>query len=105
MVNLDGTGLQFDGLAVARQIIGSLALDLDRGILRRDLLDQAREPRQQGSDRLGRGSDLTGLDDPALGIVGVALLPPAYREAVALAAVHHKRNRLGGLAECDRQAT
>ena len=53
MVNLDRARLQFDGLAVARQIIGALALDLDRGILRRDLLDQAGEARQQGPDRLG----------------------------------------------------
>src|SRR4051812_48463488 len=105
MVNLDQTGLQFDGLPVAREIIGSLALDLYRGKLRGDLLDEAREPRQQGSNRLGRGSDRAGLDDPALGIVGVAFLAPAYREAVALAAVHHKRNGLGGLAERDRQAT
>ena len=45
-----------------------------------------------------------GGDDPALGVVGVALLAPADREAVALAAVHHERNGLGRLAERDRQA-
>src|SRR6185369_10784607 len=80
------------------------ALDLDRGILRRDLLDQAGELRQQRPDRVGRRPDLAGLDHPALGIVGIALLAPGYREAVALAAVHHEGNRLGGLAERDRQA-
>src|SRR6185369_62467 len=80
------------------------ALDLDRGILRRDLLDPAGELRQQRPDRVGRRPDLAGLDHPALGIVGIALLAPGHREAVALAAVHHEGNRLGGLAERDRQA-
>ena len=53
MVNFDRTRLQVDGLAVARQVIGALALDLDGGVLRRDLLDQAGELRQQGPDFLG----------------------------------------------------
>src|SRR4051812_49846993 len=60
--------------------------------------------RQQGSDRVGRRPELARLGYPALGIVGVALLAPGDREAVALAAVHHEGNRLGGLAERDRQA-
>src|SRR6185295_19048200 len=34
----------------------------------------------------------------------VALLAPGDREAVALAAVHHEGNRLGGFAERNRQA-
>ncbi len=52
-MNLDRARLQLDGLAVARQIVGALALDLDRGILRRRLLDQAGKARQQGQNRLG----------------------------------------------------
>src|SRR3954470_10570284 len=103
-MNLDRPGLQFDGFAVPRQVIGAFALDLDRGILRRDLLDQAGELRQQRPDRVGRRPERARLGYPALGIVGVALLAPGDREAVALAAVHHKGNRLGGLAERDRQA-
>src|SRR6185436_18385257 len=47
---------------------------------------------------------LAGLGRPPLGIVGVALLAPGDREAVALAAVHHEGNRLGGFAERNRQA-
>src|SRR4029079_13496355 len=47
--NLDRPGLQFDGFAGPRQIIGAFALDLDRGILRRDLLDQAGEVRRAGA--------------------------------------------------------
>src|SRR6202022_3347892 len=104
MVNFDRPRLQFDGLAVPRQIIGALALDLDGGILRRRLLDQAGELRQQVPDRIGRRPGIAGLGDPALGIVGVAFLAPAHRKAIALAAVHHERNRLGGLAQGDRQA-
>src|SRR5665213_1572449 len=104
MMNLDRTGLQLDGLAVARQIVGPLALDLDRGILRRGLLDQPGEAGQQFANRLSGGPQLAGSDDPALGIVGVPLLAPGDRKAIALAAVHHEGDRLGGFAEGDRQA-
>src|SRR5258708_15384506 len=104
MMNSDWPRLQLDALAVARQIIGALALDLDRGISRRDLLDQAGEPRQQATDRLSGGPAVAGLDNPALGIVGIAFLAPGDRKAIALAAVHHERNGLGGLAQGDRQA-
>ena len=76
MVNLDRPRLQFDGFAVARQIIGALALDLDRGILRRGLLDQAGKARQQVPDRLGGGPESLVLTDPALGVVGIAFLAP-----------------------------
>src|SRR6202048_4455101 len=103
MVNLDRAGLQVDGFAVASEIIGALALDLDGGVLRRGLLDQAGESRQQFPYSLRRRSEVAGLDGAALGIVGVALLAPGDREAIALATVHHERNRLGGFAERDRQ--
>ena len=39
MVNLDRPGFQFHGLALARQIIGALAMDLDGRILRRGLFE------------------------------------------------------------------
>jgi hypothetical protein len=55
MVDLDRPRFQRDALAVARQIIGPLALDLDGGVLRGDLLDQADEPRQQVQDRIWAG--------------------------------------------------
>ena len=104
MVNLDRAGRQFDGLPVARQVIGTLALDLDGGVLRRDLLDQAGEPRQQLGNRFRGGPFITRFDDPAFGIVGIAFLAPGDRKAVALAAVHHERNRLGGFAQRNRQS-
>ena len=50
MVNLDRAGSQLDSLAVARQIVGALALDLDRGVSWRDLFDQPGEARQQLAD-------------------------------------------------------
>ena len=74
MVNLDWAGCEFDGLAVARQIIGALALNLDRRILRRDLLDQAGKAGQQRRNRLGGRPQLTGLDRAALGVVGIPFL-------------------------------
>src|ERR1019366_5295741 len=103
MVNFNRPRLQFDDFAVARQIVGTFALDLDGGVLRRDLLDHAGELRQQVANRPGGGPDIAGSGDPALGIVGIAFLAPAYRKAITLAAVHHERNRLGGLAHGDRK--
>src|ERR1700732_4437634 len=104
-MNLDRPWLQFDGLAVPRQVVGPLALDLDRGILRRGLLDEPGEPRQQRRNRLRRGLDLAGPGDTALGVVGIAFLAPGDRKAIALAAIHHERNGLGGFSERDRQST
>src|SRR6266481_1803468 len=91
--------------AVARQIIGALSLNLDGGVLWRNLLDHPGEARQQLSNRLRRWPDVARMDDAAFGVVGVALLAPANHEAIALAAIHHIGNRLGGLAERYRQAT
>src|SRR2546429_4326508 len=103
MVNLDRAWSQLDSLAVARQIVGALALYLDRRILRRDLLDQAGEAGQQRRNRLRRRPELAGLDHAPLGVVGIPLLAPGNREAIALAAVHHEGDGLGGFAERDRQ--
>src|SRR5438874_9364097 len=91
-MNLDRARLQFHRLAVARQIIGPLALDLDGGVLRRGLLDDADELRQQVLDGLDTGPDFAGFDNPALGIVGVAFLAPGDREAIALAAVQDRKS-------------
>src|SRR6516164_3805370 len=102
-MNLDRAGSQLDDLPVPRQVIGALALDLDGGIARRGLFDQAGELRQQTANRLRRRPDITDSDDPSLGVVGVALLAPTHHETVALASVHHKRDGLSSLAERDRQ--
>ena len=93
-----------DGLALARQIVGALAVDLDRREARRHLLDRAGEARQQRRDR-GRGrAGFARVRHAAFGIVGVALLAPAHGEDVDLAPVHHERHGLGRFAERDRQA-
>ena len=102
-MNLDLAGLQGDGFAVAGEVIGAFALNLDGRELRRGLQDRSGELRQQRLDRLGGRPGVGGLGRTALDVVGVAFLAPAHREAVALATVHHERHRLGGFAECDRQ--
>src|SRR5205085_12063338 len=57
------------------------------------------------ADRIRGWPGLVGSNDLAFGIVGIALLAPAHREAVALAPVHHERDCLGRLSERERQAT
>src|SRR5271155_5017355 len=103
-MNLDRARLQLDGLALPSQVIGPLALHLNSGILRWNLLDQAGELRQKGHDRFRRGPEVTGSDHTAFGVVGVALFAPGHGEAIALAAIHYERDRLGGLADRDRQS-
>src|ERR1700733_5614847 len=104
MVNLDRARPQLDDFAIPRQIIGALALDLDRRILWRGLLDHAGKSREQLPNRCRGGPAVAGLGNATLGIVGIPFLAPADRKAIALAAVHHERNGLGGFAERDRQA-
>ena len=102
-VDVDRARLELHHLAVAGEVIGALAVDLDGREARRHLRDGAGEARQQRADRLGRRPQLARRRDAPFGVVGVALLAPAHREAVALAAVHDERDGLGRLAERDRQ--
>src|SRR5262249_44175918 len=84
-MDLDRPGLELDHLAVAREVVGALALDLHRGEARRHLLDPAGEARQEGGDRR-RVRTLTAHGaDAAFGVVGIALLAPAHEEAIDLA--------------------
>ena len=53
-VDLDRAGLELDRLAVAGEIVGALAVDLDGGKARRHLRDGAGEGRQQRADGLAR---------------------------------------------------
>src|SRR5947207_14777809 len=103
MVDLDRPRLQRDALAVARQIIGALALDLDGGVLRRDLLDQAGEPRQQVQDPVRGGPDIAGLGEPALGVVCFSFLASSDRKSIAVPAVYFERSRLGILTQAHWQ--
>ena len=102
-VDLDRARLQFHHLAVAGEIVGALALDLDGGEARRHLLhlpDEARQQRLDGGRVRGSGRSAHHL---ALGVVGVGLLAPRDREDVGFAAVHDERDGLGRLAQRDRQ--
>ena len=103
-VDFDRPGLQVDRLAIPGDVVGPLAGDLDGGELRRHLLDGADvvAAAARGSRRRPAARRSCCVD-AAFGIVGVALLAPAHGEAVALAPVHHERNRLGRFAERDRQ--
>ena len=102
-VNGDGPRLQFDKLALAREIIGALAGDLDRRILRWRLQNIPDKPGQQRGDRAGFGSRVALADDLAVGVVGVGLGAPAHGEEIGLLAILHEGHGLGGLAEGDRQ--
>ena len=66
-VDLDRARRKFDHLAVAGEIVGALAVDLDGGIARRHLLDRAGEARQQrrGSPRRSGGSSLVSTTRPS----------------------------------------
>src|SRR5262245_3134909 len=104
-VNLDRAGLQLDHLAVAGEIIGALAIDLDGREARWNLRDGAGELRKDRADVVGRGPRSAGGINAPLGVVGVALLAPAHGELIDLASIHHKRNGLGRLPERDREQT
>ena len=86
LVDPDLARRQLDRLAAPGDVVGALALHLDRRVLRRDLLDHADELRQRRADLLVRRPQLAGGGDRTRGIVGVALLAEAQRELVGLAA-------------------
>ena len=100
----DPARLQLDRLAGPRQVVGALAVDLERREGRRHLLDLADEGRQGAADRRvasGRTS-LVAVTSPSASSVARAS-PEAQREAVVLAAVHDEGHGLGRLAQRDRQ--
>ena len=93
-----------EGLALARQVVGALAVDLDRRIDRRRLLDDADEARQRRSD-LGRATgraSLAAITLPSASSVSVSS-PQCTGEAIGLGPVLDDRHGLGRLAERDRQ--
>ena len=49
-MNLDRARFELDDLAVAREIVGALAVDLDGRVARRHLRDRAGEARQERAD-------------------------------------------------------
>ena len=103
LVDADLARRELDRLAAPGNVVGALALHLDRRILRRDLLDQADELRQRRADLVVGRPLLAGGGDRAGGVVGVARLAEAQRELVGLARVHDVGHGLGRLAHGDRQ--
>ena len=103
-VDRDDAWLELEILAVAGDVIGALAFDFDGGNPRRHLLDRPDKARQQRRYRPRCGAGIARRHDPPLGVVGIALLAPAHREAIDLAAIDHERHRFGGIAKRDRQA-
>src|SRR5690606_21886283 len=82
--DLDLAGGNLDRLALAGEIVGALAGDLDRRELRRRLHDDAGIFRHRGADLGLARTGGRGLRRRALEIVGGALLAPGDGEAVDL---------------------
>src|SRR3546814_7176896 len=64
----DAARLHLDRLALPRQVIGALAIDLDRRIGRRHLLDRPSEARQHRLDFRERRPHIARRNNLALGI-------------------------------------
>ena len=90
-------------LLVAGEVVGAGAIDLERGVARRDLLDLTDEIRQPRLDFGAGWSQIASRDHLSIGVVGVGLGPEADREPVLLAAFDREGDGLGRLAECDRK--
>src|ERR1700741_3991645 len=100
--DLDQARAEFHHFAIARQVVGALAFDLDRRIARRHLLDAAGKGREERHNRIGRASLIAPGHNAAFGVISIPFLTPANREAIELAAVHHERDGFGCFAKCDR---
>ena len=88
--------------ALARQIVGALAGDLDRRIRRRRLLDNARSAAAPRISLGGAALSLAPTALPSASSVSVSS-PHLHRETIGLGAFLHDRHGLGRFAECDRQ--
>src|SRR5690606_22258633 len=93
----------FDYFALTGQIVGAFTGDLDRGKLRRDLLDDAGIFTEDRLDGVGGGALVGTLRDFAFKVVRRALLAPGHWGFIDLAAIHDVGHGLGGVAERDRQ--
>ena len=85
-VDLDRARLELDRLAVARQIVGALAVDLDGREAGGTCMISPVKLRQQRLDRLARRAQRRWCATTcAFGVVGVGLGAPAHGEAVGFA--------------------
>ena len=100
-------GCELDGLAFAHQLVGPLAVDLDRADRRRDLVDVAA---QRGDRRLRSAASVTcvgrnRLQDFAFGVVGGRGLAQPNRRRVRLVGRGQQPEDLGGALDADHQHT
>ena len=91
---------------LARQLVESFALVLERRVHRRNLLNLAPKTLQRPFD-IGSGDirDRASLDDLALGIAGGGGFAQLDAHPVTLVRVEQKGGDLGGRTEADRQQT
>ena len=94
---------QFEIGALARQVIGALAVDLDGTELRRDLIDLTDEGGKGRAHRPDIGPDVGTAGDLALAVEAVGRNPPVDGEAIDLLRLHHEGDGLGRLAQGDGQ--
>ena len=85
--------------ALARQIIGALAIDLDGGILRRGLQDFTPEGGQRRLDLRIRRAAVRGGDDAAFGIIRGGGGPEAHLETIAFQRIGDVGHGLGRFAQ------
>ena len=103
--DVNGARGKLNRFAIAGQIIGALAVNLDRGIDGRRLHDFADEGGQRIEDRLRLRARLAGARYGAIRIVAVGFDAPAHGEAIGLLAILHERHGLRRLAERHWQNT
>ena len=96
-------GCELDVLARPRAVVGAPAVDLERRVGRRDLLDLAGEMLEHRGDRGEGRAAAAGAHDLAFGVERVGLAAELDGERVSLVAVEHPPAQLGRLAERDRQ--
>ena len=94
---------QFEIGALARQVIGALAVDLDGAELRRDLIDLTDKGRKGRAHGLDIGADVRAAGDLALAVEAVGRNPPVDGEAIDLLRLHHEGDGLGRLTQGDGQ--
>ena len=102
-VNRHLARLQLDVFPCPRQVVGTLAVDLQRRKSRRHLLDRAGKAVEHASHRSQRREAVRARDDLALCIERVGLLAELDREDIGLGRIEHAARQLGRLAQSDRQ--
>ncbi len=86
---------QFDCFTGTSTGVGGLAVNLQRGISRRDLLDRPREAREHRLDLLDGRSHVARGNDFAFGIQRIGFLAKADGKVIGLGRIEHASGELG----------